>query len=188
VEAQIAVRVADGRYPTSRIRLAPKKDALYTSGAVARDGKRIAAHFSRPGNPQKMWDGPFLWPSTGVVTSVFGARRSYGGRPPSGAHSGLDLANKEGTLIVAPAPGRVALCEWMESFGNVVLLDHGQGVFSYYLHMKAATVAEGAVVQTGDALGIMGREGVATGPHLHWSLTVAGERVDPVEWTERAIP
>jgi murein DD-endopeptidase MepM/ murein hydrolase activator NlpD len=184
----VPLRVRAGSYPVSIINLKPEKDSLYTSGAVAADGKRLASFYTKIGSSKKEWDGAFVQPSTGVVSSVFGARRSYGERPPSSAHSGVDLANAEGTVIQAPASGRVVLSEWMESFGHVVMLDHGQGIYSYYLHMKSRAVDVGQRVKQGHLLGLMGQEGVATGPHLHWSLSVAGVRVDPMEWVKRAIP
>jgi murein DD-endopeptidase MepM/ murein hydrolase activator NlpD len=186
--AEIPFIVRKGTYPVSRIRLNPEKDSLYTSGTVAADANRLASFYVEPGSSQKQWDGAFLKPTTGVVSSVFGAQRSYGARPPSGSHSGVDLANAAGTRVEAPARGRVVLAEWMDGFGNVVLLDHGQGVYTYYLHMQSINIKVGQWAHPGRLLGLMGQEGVATGPHLHWSLVVSGVRVDPMEWVERAIP
>lgn len=184
----LSASVTEGGYPVSHIRLSPARDKLYTSGAVERDAARIASFYQNPGDERRLWHDRFLWPSTGVVTTVFGARRRYGDRPATSPHSGTDIANAAGTPILAPAPGRVVLAEWLDSFGHTVLLDHGQGVYSYYLHMQARSVESGTQVRTGDPLGLMGKEGVATGPHLHWSLVVSGEKVDPLEWTEREIP
>jgi murein DD-endopeptidase MepM/ murein hydrolase activator NlpD len=141
------------------------------------------AAFARP-SPEKLWSGVFVFPTTGVITSVFGARRAYGNRPPGPGHSGTDIANMEGTPVTAPAPGVVVFADWLDSFGNAVALDHGQGVFTYYLHMKQKTVQVGDRVQTGSQLGFMGKEGIATGPHLHWSMVVGGEKVSALEWTE----
>ncbi|MBK8575330.1 MAG: M23 family metallopeptidase [Elusimicrobia bacterium] len=177
-----------GSYPISRIKLKPEKDALFTSGAVERDGERMAAFYKRPGFPKKLWEGTFLWPATGIVSSGFGSRRSYGARPPTGSHSGVDIANSTGTSVIASAPGHVVLAEPMESFGTVVMLDHGQGIYSYYLHMQSGSVRVGQSVARGQPIGLMGQEGIATGPHVHWSLTVAGVRVDPMEWADKAIP
>jgi murein DD-endopeptidase MepM/ murein hydrolase activator NlpD len=182
------VRVVPGNYPVSRIRLAPARDRLYTSGAVGRDAERVAAYYKEPGLTERRWNAAFLTPSTGVISTVFGARRQYGDRPATSPHSGTDIANKAGTPIVAPAAGRVAYADWLESFGHTVLLDHGQGVFTYYIHMKERLVQKGQDVLAAQPIGLMGAEGVATGPHLHWSMVVSGEKVDPFEWTERFIP
>lgn len=182
------VRVVPGNYPVSRIRLAPARDRLYTSGAVGRDAERVAALYKEPGILERRWTEAFLTPSTGVISTVFGARRQYGDRPATSPHSGTDIANKAGTPIVAPAAGRVAYADWLESFGHTVLLDHGQGVFTYYIHMKERLVQKGQDVLAAQPIGLMGAEGVATGSHLHWSMVVSGEKVDPFEWTERFIP
>ena len=180
--------VQAGTFPVSRITLAPKKNALFTNGAVDRDSQRLASFYTEPGFPKKLWKDPFLPPAVGILSSGFAARRSYGGGPPTGSHSGVDLANSTGTPVCAAAPGHVVLAEWLESFGNVVMLDHGQGIYTYYLHMLSNAVSVGQTVKRGELLGLMGQEGIATGPHVHWSLTVAGVRVDPMEWTEKIIP
>lgn len=180
--------VRSGSFPVSRIKLARAKNALFANGAVERDSERLASVYKEPGYPSKLWEGTFLWPAPGIVTSPFGARRSYGPGPPTGSHSGVDLANSTGTAVNASANGRVVLAEWVESFGNVVMLDHGQGIYTYYLHMQSGEVVKGQTVQRGDLVGLMGQEGIATGPHVHWSLCVAGVRVDPMEWAEREVP
>ena len=187
-KAGIDFVVRAGSYPVSRIKLSRAKNALFANGAVERDGNRLASFYKQPGNRKKMWKGTFLWPAPGIVTSPFGAQRSYGKGPPTGSHSGVDLANSTGTPVNASADGRVVLAEWLESFGNVVMVDHGQGIFTYYLHMKSGAVELGQTVHRGDLVGLMGQEGIATGPHVHWSLAVAGVRVDPMEWAEREIP
>lgn len=186
--SELNFHVREGRYPVSEISLKPEKDALFKNGSVERDAKRLASFYARTGSPKKLWNGSFQWPVTGIISSEFGARRSYGGRPVAGYHSGVDLANTLGTPVRAPAPGRVVFAEGLESFGQVVLLDHGQGVFTYYLHMSSSTVGTDQFVKPGAVLGLMGQEGVATGSHVHWSLAVAGIRVDPLEWVERAVP
>lgn len=188
IRSEIDFVVQAGTFPVSRISLTPRKNALFTNGAVDRDGQRLASFYTEPGYSKKLWRGSFLWPSAGIVSSEFGARRSYGGGPPTGSHSGVDLANSTGTPVCAAAPGHVVLAERLESFGNAVMLDHGQGIYTYYLHMLSNAVRVGQTVERGEIVGLMGQEGVATGPHVHWSLVVAGVRVDPMEWAENAIP
>lgn len=187
VVATVTFSVADGGYPISRIPLTKQQDNLFTSGQLAADNKALAEAYGRAPLDRKLWSGYFVWPTTGIISSVFGARRAYGDRPPGSGHSGTDIANAAGTPITAPARGRVVLNRWFDSFGHTVLVEHGQGVFTYYLHMKEASAPEGAMLNPGDPIGLMGKEGLATGPHLHWSMVVGGERVDPVEWTGRAF-
>jgi murein DD-endopeptidase MepM/ murein hydrolase activator NlpD len=183
----VSFTVEGGTFPLSRIPLSKSQDRLFTSGQLEKDNKALSAAWSVLPSPEKQWSGYFVMPTTGVISSVFGARRAYGKRPPGSGHSGTDIANDEGTLITAPARGRVVFSRWLDSFGNAVVLDHGQGLYTYYLHMKEALVHEGDFLVTGAPIGLMGKEGIATGPHLHWSMVVAGERVSAMEWTERAF-
>jgi murein DD-endopeptidase MepM/ murein hydrolase activator NlpD len=183
--ATVSFAVVDGTYPVSRVTLSAQRDKLVASGQMERDAKTLE-HFYQPAPAQeKLWSGYFIMPTTGVVSSLYGARRSYGRRTSLTAHSGLDIANAEGTPIVAPNRGRVVFAEWLDAFGHSVVLEHGRGVFSYYLHMKESFAKKDDLLSAGAPIGLMGAEGVATGPHLHWSFVVAGERVDPREWTER---
>jgi murein DD-endopeptidase MepM/ murein hydrolase activator NlpD len=183
----VTFQVEAGTYPVSRVVLSAQKDRLVASGQMERDAKTLEHVYRPPESSERLWAGYFVMPTTGVVSSLYGARRAYGNRITQTAHTGLDIANVVGTPIAAPARGRVVFSRWLDSFGNAVVLDHGWGVFSYYLHMRKALVTEGQTVSPGDPLGEMGQEGVATGPHLHWSMAVGGERVDPREWTERSV-
>jgi murein DD-endopeptidase MepM/ murein hydrolase activator NlpD len=180
--------VRPGNYPVGRIRLSKLKDRLLTDGRVERDAAYLNDFYRAPTETHRLWRGPFLRPVEGIVTSVFGARRSYGRRPATTPHMGIDLGAPAGTPVLAANHGRVRFARWLESFGHTVLIDHGQGVFTYYLHMQNSEVAEGARVERGDPIGLVGQEGIATGPHLHWSLVVGGVRVDPAEWLETEIP
>ncbi len=130
-------------------------------------------------SPSPLWDGPFVWPVRPVrVTSEFGLVRVVNGRP-AGRHSGLDLAAPSGTPVVAANAGRVALARWYMATGGTILLDHGWGLFTSYLHLEAMEVAEGQPVRPGQLIGRVGATGFATGPHLHWSAWLPGGYVDP---------
>ena len=140
---------------------------------------RVYAQFS----PLKLWNGPFILPVTGPVSTEFGTARSYNGGPISEHHSGTDFAVDEGTPIKAAADGRVAFTGMLTTRGNSVMIDHGLGVFTAYHHLSRIDVTEGQMVKQGDIIGAAGMTGLATGPHLHWELIVGGENVDPVYWT-----
>jgi murein DD-endopeptidase MepM/ murein hydrolase activator NlpD len=184
-QATVTFQVEPGTYPVSRVKLPADRDKLVASGQMERDAAALDRVYREPREEARLWSGVFVLPSTGVFSSVFGARRAYGAREKLNAHTGLDIANDVGTPIHAPNRGRAVFVGRLDSFGGTVVLDHGQGVFSYYLHMVETSVEPGSLVEPGARIGRMGAEGVATGPHLHWSFVVSGERVDPAEWTER---
>jgi len=90
--------------------------------------------------------------------------------------------------IYAPDAGRVVLAEELVVRGNAVLIDHGTGVFSGYWHQSDLAVEDGQTVQPGDLIGYVGDTGLVTGDHLHWEMRIGGIAVDPIQWTETAIP
>lgn len=127
------------------------------------------------------WRQRFAWPATGRISGLFGAQRIYRGQPGS-YHSGLDIAAARGTPFTAPADGVVVLAS-AEEFtleGRLLIVDHGQGLTSAFLHADSLAVAEGQRVRQGQVLGTVGATGRATGPHLHWGLVWQGARLDPL--------
>ena len=123
--------------------------------------------------------GGFQWPVTGRLSGTFGAQRILNGKPRQ-YHNGVDVAAPKGTPIAAAASGRVVLVHQDMFFaGKTVMLDHGHGLTSIYIHMSEITVKEGQRVKTGCTIGRVGMTGRATGPHLHWGVTLFGTHVDP---------
>lgn len=139
--------------------------------------------------PEKLWNGPFLRPNQGEVTTIYGVQRYYNGEFANDYyHRGVDYGGAEGSSVIAPAAGRIALvgrvADGFELHGNTIGIDHGQGVLSILLHLSRIDVKEGDVVQAGQQIGAVGSTGIATGPHLHWGVYVNGLSVDPVPWRE----
>jgi murein DD-endopeptidase MepM/ murein hydrolase activator NlpD len=139
--------------------------------------------------PNKLWNGAFKRPATGEVTTVYGVRRYYNGEfAENYFHRGVDYAGGVGAPVIAPAAGKVALVgretDGFEIHGNVVGIDHGQGVLSILMHLSRIDVKEGDTVQAGQTVGGIGSTGASTGPHLHWGLYINGLAVDPVPWRE----
>nr|WP_298898517.1 M23 family metallopeptidase [uncultured Altererythrobacter sp.] len=130
------------------------------------------------------WQQDFIWPVKGRVSGRFGSQRIYRGEPGS-YHSGLDIAPGAGTPFVAPADGVVVLAVRHFSLeGNLLIIDHGQGLNSAFLHASRLMVSEGDQVTQGQHIGNVGASGRATGPHLHWSLKWRDARLDPLLFVE----
>jgi murein DD-endopeptidase MepM/ murein hydrolase activator NlpD len=130
------------------------------------------------------WRQDFIWPATGRISGRFGSQRVYRGEPGS-YHTGIDIAARAGTTYVAPADGVVVLAadRPFTLEGNLLIVDHGMGLNSSFLHSAELLVHEGDVVRQGQPLGRVGMTGRATGPHLHWGLTWRGARLDPLLFT-----
>jgi murein DD-endopeptidase MepM/ murein hydrolase activator NlpD len=125
------------------------------------------------------WQERFTRPAVGPVTGVFGSQRILAGTPAA-PHAGLDIGAKTGSPVTAPAAGVVRLAEGPFTLeGNLVMIDHGMGLVSAFLHLSRIDVKPGDVVQQGQRIGLVGGTGRATGPHLHWGLTWTDVRVDP---------
>jgi hypothetical protein len=122
----------------------------------------------------------FIWPVHGRVSGRFGSRRIYNGIPGA-PHSGMDIAVPTGTPVRAPASGRVVFADpGLYLTGGTVLIDHGYGIGSNFLHLSRLDVHVGDVVSQGQVIGLAGATGRATGPHLHWGMTWFEMRIDPL--------
>jgi len=126
------------------------------------------------------WRQHFVWPARGRISGVFGSQRIYAGEPGA-FHSGTDIARPEGTPIVAPADGVVILAAQVPFTleGRLLMIDHGLGLNSAFLHLSRIDVTVGQAVRQGQVIGAIGMTGRATGPHLHWSLRWRDARIDP---------
>jgi biotin carboxyl carrier protein len=126
------------------------------------------------------WRQRLVWPVTGRISGVFGSQRIYAGEPGA-PHSGLDIARPTGTPVAAPADGVVVLAATapFSLEGNLLMIDHGMGLNSAFLHLSRIDVRVGDRVRQGQPVGAIGMTGRATGPHLHWGMMWRGVRIDP---------
>ena len=121
----------------------------------------------------------FAWPVTGRISGVYGSQRIYNGTPGT-PHYGVDVARPTGTPVTAPAAGRVTLAEPDLFYsGGTVILDHGYGLSSSFLHLSEVLVSVGDQLAPGDLIGAIGATGRATGPHLDWRMSWFNQRIDP---------
>lgn len=168
------------RYPEQRVQLKNQRQVTPNE----EDEARIAKEQLLMGPAWKAWPAgleaslDLRQPTPGSLTASFGMRRIFNGLPRS-PHSGLDIRAPQGQAVRAPAAGVVVLTGDFFYSGNAVFLAHGEGVVSLLCHLSKITVKEGQKVQAGDLLGEVGMTGRATGPHLHWSLSLNNARVDP---------
>ncbi len=132
------------------------------------------------------WRQNFVWPLKGAIGGRFGAQRIYQGKPGS-YHGGLDIAGAEGTPFAAPADGVVVLAASAPFTleGNLLIVDHGAGLSSAFLHASRLAVREGDRVRQGQLVGWVGKTGRASGPHLHWALKWRDAKLDPLLFVSR---
>jgi murein DD-endopeptidase MepM/ murein hydrolase activator NlpD len=140
-------------------------------------------------SPERMWQGSFTKPSQYRLSTLFGVKRAVNGRMLKDYfHSGLDFAAPAGAPVVATANGTVILAaQGWRLHGNCVALDHGQGVVSFYIHLKTLAVTKGQSVKAGDKIGTVGQTGRANGPHLHFSIYVNKVATNPLDWFTRTF-
>lgn len=120
----------------------------------------------------------FQWPLKGRISSEFGLRRFFNGEPRA-PHLGIDIAGKTGTPVLAPAAGKVARIGNYFFNGRTVIIDHGQGLFSMLCHFSDIRVREGQAVTHDTVVGLVGATGRATAPHLHWTVSLNDNRINP---------
>ncbi len=181
VERYLPVR--PGNWKIENVKANPTGGAATTAEFNARRGPELAQiNTARTiKSDSQGWRQDFIWPLKGRISGLFGAQRIYNGSPGS-YHSGLDIAMPAGTTYVAPADGVVVLAA-KEPFtleGYLLIIDHGMGLSSAFLHSSQLLVAKGDVVKQGQAIGKVGATGRASGPHLHWGMKWNAARTDPL--------
>ncbi len=173
-------------------------DPATTDPAVTGPEDALWRDLTKTMTPEKLWSDKFKLPTplpadycldtNDCWSSRFGNRRSYNGSPYNFFHTGLDIVGKEGSEILAPAPGIVIYTGELTVRGNATMIDHGWGVFTGYMHQSDILVNVGDRVETGQVIGLVGRTGRVEGPHLHWEVWVGGVQVDPLDWLLNEYP
>jgi murein DD-endopeptidase MepM/ murein hydrolase activator NlpD len=181
------IQVGQGNFGFEVLNLAPRLVPLLDPAVNQAERDELDAIFSTF-SPQKYWNGPLKMPVQSRVVSYFGTRRNFNRHTLDTYHSGIDLSAPQGMPVLASAAGRVAVLRRFNIRGNVVILDHGRGVFTVYCHLSKFTVQEGDTVEAGEIIGYSGNTGRSLGPHLHWELAVGGVTVNPLAWLSEEIP
>ena len=176
---EIPFEVTPKSYPVQRLTLPPDKvnPPPEAMARIERESQLTQAQFAAY-TPLAASPFPLRVPAAGPISSNFGLRRVLNGESKS-PHAGLDVAAPLGAPVHAPAAGRVSLVGDFYFTGNVVFIDHGGGMVSMMCHLSAVDVHDGDEVTPGQQIGRVGATGRATGPHLHWAVSLNDERVDP---------
>ncbi|MCS4504530.1 hypothetical protein KBTX_01821 [wastewater metagenome] len=173
--------VARRHYRIQHIDGLPPRTVSPDEDALKRIRREVAMvrEARRRNDPRADYTSGWRWPVTGRITGVYGSQRVLNGEPRR-PHYGVDIAAPRGATVVAPADGVVSLVhDDMYYSGGTLLIDHGQGVSSAFLHLSRITVKEGERVRRGDPIAEVGASGRATGPHLDWRMNWFDRRVDP---------
>ncbi|HEY4582803.1 MAG TPA: M23 family metallopeptidase, partial [Lysobacter sp.] len=177
-----SIRVLPRDWPIEQVRGVPPA-TVNPPPAIAerirREQQRVSAVRDRD-DARLDWTQHFQWPAQGRISGRFGNQRVYNGTPGT-PHSGMDIAAARGTPVRAPAAGVVTFAEPdLYLTGGTLVLDHGHGVSSNFLHLSRIDVAVGQRVEQGQAIAAVGATGRATGPHLHWGMNWFDVRIDPL--------
>lgn len=175
-----AVEVTAADFPEKRLKVAERfvsPQPPRVRRRIAEDQQAFARAYGQPPSPP-LFSGPFLLPRQDELNARFGEHRTFNGKKPS-RHYGLDIGGDMGAPVAAAQSGRVVLVRDCWGSGLSVVLFHGAGLFSSYFHLSRARVREGAEVARGQLIGLVGRSGRVTGPHLHWGVKVGELHVDP---------
>ena len=181
-----SLTVTNKPYPEERITIAdttkvspPPADLERIRRETAAMREVYALFSPHPPSPTSI-----ILPVEGRISGVFGSRRFFNDQPRN-PHSGLDVAAPKGTPIVSPISATVSLTGDFFFNGNTVMLDHGGGFISMMCHLDTIDVKQGDLVERGQRIGTVGSTGRSTGPHLHWSISLSGDRIDPQVFMDR---
>ena len=176
----VAIKVLDRDYPEERITVTDPEQVTPSAPNLERireEAARMRAAYQLF-TPQPADLLPIIQPVEGRNSGVFGSRRFFNDQPRN-PHSGIDWAAPTGTPIKNPTPGTVVVVGDFFFNGKTVLIDHGGGFVSMMCHMSEVLVTEGQQIDRGEEIGKVGTTGRSTGPHLHWTVSLSGERTDP---------
>ncbi|MGD0164552.1 MAG: M23 family metallopeptidase, partial [Candidatus Sulfotelmatobacter sp.] len=182
--------VARGKYPRVETKLSVEGKFTEPNPEQQKqieEGQQIKKDYLNRVTPQREWSGQFAAPADAEISDVFGAQRVFNGKTQS-THLGLDFRVPSGTAVAAMNDGTVLLARPLYFEGNFVVLDHGQGLLTLYLHLSEFKVKEGDPVKRGQVIGLSGGTGRATGPHLHVAVRWQGTYLDPAALIRLRLP
>jgi murein DD-endopeptidase MepM/ murein hydrolase activator NlpD len=175
------LNVARAHYPQIKVSLSVESKFTEPSPEQqkqADEGKAVKNDYLNRVSREREWSGNFAAPAEAPISDVFGSERIFNGKTSS-PHQGLDFRVPSGTPVAAMNDGTVLLARPLYFEGNFVVVDHGQGLLTLYMHLSGFKVKEGDQVKRGEIIGLSGSTGRATGPHLHVAVRWQGTYLDP---------
>jgi murein DD-endopeptidase MepM/ murein hydrolase activator NlpD len=182
--------VAAGKYPRIEVKLSVAGKFTEPDPEQQKqiaEGVQVKKDYLNRVTPEREWSGQFGTPAEAAISDVFGSERIFNGKTSS-PHLGLDFRVPSGTPVAAMNDGTVLLARPLYFEGNFVVLDHGQGLLTLYLHLSEFKVKEGDQVKRGQVIGLSGGTGRATGPHLHVAVRWQGTYLDPAQLMRLRLP
>lgn len=182
--------VARGKYPKIEVKLSVEGKFTEPNPEQQKqieEGQQVKKDYLNRVTPEREWSGQFTAPAEAAISDVFGTERVFNGKAQS-THFGLDFRVPSGTPVAAMNDGTVLLARPLYFEGNFVVLDHGQGLLTLYLHLSEFKVKEGDQVKRGQEIGLSGGTGRATGPHLHVAVRWQGTYLDPATLMRLRLP
>jgi murein DD-endopeptidase MepM/ murein hydrolase activator NlpD len=182
--------VARAKYPQIKVELTVEKkftEPTPEEQEQIAEGVKVKNDYLNRVTPEREWSGKFVAPADAAISDVFGSQRIFNGKAQS-PHQGLDFRVPTGTPVNAMNDGTVLLARPLYFEGNFVVIDHGQGFLTLYLHLSEFKVKEGDVVKRGQEIGLSGGTGRATGPHLHVAVRWQGTYLDPARLMQLSLP
>lgn len=178
---ELILKISKPHYPLQELTLPKEKVFLSTENLkrVRQEMQMLKTLFHDI--TEKAWEGRFILPLKNPISTEFGTRRLLNQEVKS-VHRGVDIRGKEGEKVRAANSGKVVLVENLFYGGNTVIVDHGQGIYTIYMHLSAFNVALNERVSKGSIIGFVGSTGRATGPHLHFGIKVLTVSVNPVSF------
>ena len=174
--------VSDKSFKTQYLTVSEEMNETNNDNAAIFEFAQLVKPARTESAKEKLWEGTFVMPVEGELTTDFAEIRYVNNEPSSSRHSGLDLAAPTGTPVKAPNNGIVTFSmEGLLSPGNTVVIDHGMGLFTSYYHLDTINVKKGDEVKKGDIIGTVGTTGFSTGPHLHYSVSIYNTYVNPYQ-------
>ncbi len=173
-----SIKVMEKRFPEQRLIVSKEQQEKRTNNNNLQNDYKQTSQARAQTDSKPLWEGNFVIPLDGPITSEFGLVRFVNGIE-TGRHSGLDISAVTGTDIKAANSGNIVLAMELIITGKTVIIDHGMNVFSAYSHLDSISVNKGDRVKKEDVIGKVGSTGFSTGPHLHWTVSLGKTFIDP---------